>query len=388
MKHRFLAKRYWNPITTPMGEVVNLASKYEDIIALSLGDPDLTTDARIIEAACADAKAGHTRYTELLGYAELRQEIIRYYQALYDYPLQLDEIMTVTGACHGMYLVLEAILDEGDEVIVPEPYFTPYAQQIRQARGKMVPVPALEENGFQVKAEDITKAVTQRTRAILINTPNNPTGACFSAETLHTIAAVAEAHDFMLIADDIYGAFSFETPFIPLTTLPRLRERTVTIGSFSKDYCMTGWRVGYVLAPEYLIRCIRDINEGLCFTAPAPSQRAAIHALRMRGEIQPPMIAEYKRRVFYAYERVLETPNMSVMAPQGTFYMFINIKETGLSSLEASRRILEEAHVLTVPGIAFGDSGEGYLRIACTVGVKQLKTAFDRIQRMPLFSRD
>jgi len=166
-----------------------------------------------------------------------------------------------------------------------------------------------------------------------------------------------------------------------------MKDRTITIGSFSKDYAMTGWRIAFVAAPDFIINCIKEINEGVCFSAPTISQRAAIHAIKMREVIQPPMIEEYKNRIFYAYERVKETFNMSVISPQGTFYMFINIKGTGLTSTEVSTKILEEAHVLVIPGIAFGKSGEGYIRIACTVGIDKLKVAFDRISKMDIFSK-
>lgn len=387
MKHRFIAKRYWNSATTAMGASTDLAAKYDDVINLSIGDPDYITDKRVIKAAFEDAEKGHTRYTEVLGYSELREEIKNYYRDMYNYSIDINEIMAVVGACHGMYLVLEAILDEGDEVIVPEPYFTPYSQQIQQAGGKLVTLETTEEDGFQINTEKLKELITNRTKAIIINTPNNPTGVCFTKETLEAVGKIAIERDLIVIADDIYGSFTFGEPFIPIATLEGMKERTITIGSFSKDYAMTGWRIGFVMAPDFIINCIREINEGICFTAPSISQRAALHALRMRSVIQPPMVEEYRKRVFYAYERIKETSNMSVIEPQGSFYMFINIKKTGLTSAEASRRIFEEAHVLTIPGSGFGNSGEGYIRIACTVGVEKLKVAFDRIQQMEIFSK-
>lgn len=385
MKHRFIAKKYWNDVSTPMGKVVDMASKYDDIINLSLGDPDYITDEKIIKEAFEDAKKGYTRYTESLGQTELREEIINYYKEMYNYKLESKELMAVVGACHGMYLVLEAILNEGDEVIIHEPFFTPYPQQIKLAGGKAVTLETYEEDNFQINIDKLKSKITNKTKAIIINTPNNPTGACFSKKTLESIAEVAIEKDLIVIADDIYGSFSFGEPFIPITTLKGMKERTITIGSFSKDYAMTGWRIGYVAAPDFIINCIKDINEGVCFTAPTISQRAAIHALRMRKQVQPLMVEEYKKRVFYAYERVKNMTNMSVIPPQGTFYMFINIKDTGLTSVQVSEKILEEAHVLVIPGSGFGESGEGYIRIACTVGVEKLKEAFDRIEKMDIF---
>ncbi|QZY56213.1 pyridoxal phosphate-dependent aminotransferase [Crassaminicella profunda] len=384
MKHRFLSKRYWNSITTPMAEVVDLAYKYDDLINLSLGDPDYITDKSIIDEAFLDAHKGHTRYADSLGDPELRYEIANFYQKTYNHELSDREIMSVVGACHGMYLVLEAILDDGDEVIVPEPYFTPYYNQIQLVRGKPVILETYEKDHFQIDVEKLKSLITNRTKAIVVNTPNNPTGACLDQEHLQAIAKVAIEHDLIVIADEVYGGFSFQREFVPMATIEGMKERTITLGSFSKDYAMTGWRIGYVLAPSYMIDCIRDINEGICFCAPSISQRAAIYAIRMRESILKPMAEEYKKRVEYAYKRINEIPKISVLPPQGTFYLFVNIKETGLSSVEMSKKMLEEAHVLVIPGSAFGKSGEGYIRIACTVGVDRLKEAFDRIEKINL----
>ncbi len=196
---------------------------------------------------------------------------------------------------------------------------------------------------------------------------------------------MAKNHDLIVIADEIYGAYSYQREFIPMASLPGMKERTITLNSFSKDYTMTGWRVGHVLAPDFIIETIQQINENVVFTAPSISQRAAIYALKNRKTLQPPMIEEYRKRVFYGAERINQLKNMSVMTPKGTFYLFPNIKETGLTSHKVSERILKEAHVLTLPGNAFGNAGEGYIRIACTVEVDQLKEAFDRIGRMELF---
>jgi aspartate/methionine/tyrosine aminotransferase len=382
VKHKFLSKKYWNTVSTPMGEVVELAYRYDDIINLSLGDPDLTTDSCIITEAFRDAHNGHTRYTDSLGDPELREEIIRYYNNAYGYEVGINEVMAVVGACHGMFLVLEAILDEGDEVIVPEPYFTPYSLQVQLAGGTLIPLETREEDGYQIDIDSLKALITNRTKAIIINSPNNPTGACISRQTAEALAVTAIANDLIVIADDVYGSFSFSEPFFPIASLSGMKERTITIGSFSKDYTMTGWRIGYVIAPDYLTSCIRDINEGVCFSAPSISQRAAIHALRLRNKIQPGIVEEYKKRVFYAYDRIKRIAWMSANPPQGSFYLFPCIKKTGLTSAEISRKILEEAHVLVVPGNAFGKSGEGYVRIACTVDIDRLGEAFDRIENM------
>ncbi|MBV1758164.1 MAG: pyridoxal phosphate-dependent aminotransferase [Dethiosulfatibacter sp.] len=387
MKHRFISKRYWIDQSTPMGKVDELSKGFDDVINLSLGDPDIITNDLIIEHSFLDAKAGHTKYTDFRGDPELRAEILKTYKEDYGVVLDDTEIMVVASGCLAMYLVLEAILDDGDEVIIHAPYFTPYVQQIQLARGIPTVLDTLEEEDFQINVERLEQLINERTKAIIVNTPNNPSGACFTRETMQKVAQLAIKHDLIIIADDIYGAYSFSEPFIPMITNDTVRDRTITINSFSKDYAMTGWRIGNIIAPDYIIRTVQQINENVVFTAPSISQRAAIYALRNRHIIQPGLIEEYKKRVMYAAERINNIPNMSVLPPKGTFYLFVNIRKTGLTSMDASDMILREAHVLTIPGNAFGKCGEGYVRIACTVGVEILKEAFDRIAKMDLFSK-
>ena len=199
---------------------------------------------------------------------------------------------------------------------------------------------------------------------------------------MQKIAAIAEKYDLIVVADDIYTAFSYQSPFVPFASLPGMKERTIILNSFSKNFTMTGWRVGNIIAPDYIIRIVQQVNENVVFTAPSISQRAGIYALRYRKEIQPPMIEEYRKRMFYAAERINAIPKLSVLyPPKGSFYLFVNIKGTGLNSVDAADMILRKAHVLTLPGNAFGACGEGYIRIACTCNVETLKEAFDRIER-------
>ena len=383
MKHRFVAKRYWKDQSTAMGKSDEMAKSFNDVINLSLGDPDLITDRLIIDKSYEDARAGHTKYTDFRGDPELRAEICKYYKEEYDMDVKDEEVFVCASACLGMYLALEAIVDDGDEVILQAPFFTPYPQQVELARGIPVELPTYEEEDFQINIERLETLITERTKALVINSPSNPTGNCLTVETMEKIAEIAERHDLIVIADDIYTAFSYQNPFVPFGSLPGMKERTIILNSFSKNFTMTGWRVGNIIAPDYIIKVIQQINENVVFTAPSISQRAAIHALRHRAEVQPPMVEEYRKRMFYAAERINQIPKLSVIyPPKGSFYLFMNIKETGLSSVEAADRILEEAHVLMLPGDAFGTCGEGYVRIACTVNVDTLKEAFDRIEKI------
>lgn len=385
MKSKYLSKRYWKDKSTPMGKVDELAKQYGDVIDLSLGDPDLTTHDIIIENAFRDARTGHTKYTDFRGDPELRNEIAQFYRDEYDLIVEDKEIMVTASGCIAMYLVMETILDDGDEVIMHAPFFTPYPQQVELARGIPVILDTFEDEDFQINVERLEELITERTKALVVNTPNNPSGTCFTRETMENIAAIAKKHDLLVVADDIYGSFSYQEPFIPMATLDGMRERTITINSFSKDFTMTGWRVGNIIAPDNIISVIQQINENVVFTAPSISQRGAIYALRNRKTIQPPMIEEYRKRAFYSAERINSIPKLSVLPPKGTFYLFVNIKEMGMTSADASELILKEAHVLGIPGNAFGDCGEGYLRIACTVNMDKLKEAFDRIENMDIF---
>ena len=381
-----ISGRYQKSEKTAMGEVFDFLKKYDDIINLSIGDPDIITDSSVIERMAEDAKAGHTKYTDYRGYPELRAEIAKFYKEEYDADVDDSEIFISAGGCVSMYLVMEAILNDGDEVIIPDPYFVPYPSQVELARGKAVMLPTYEDEGFQINIDRLEKLVTEKTRAIILNTPNNPTGSCLSLETMHKIAEFCEKHDIIVVADDIYTAFSFDSEFVPIMNIDSMKKRTITINSFSKNFVMTGFRVANIIAPEEVIQTIQKINENVVFTTPSVSQRAALHALRMRHQIQPAIIDEFRERVKYCRQRVSSIKNMSVLEKGGSFYVFPNIKATGLSSNEVTKLMMEEAHVLVLPGNAFGSCGEGYIRISCTVGIEKLREAFDRIEKMKIFS--
>ena len=387
MENRFLSKRYCGrEEDTVIGHVTALARQADDVINLSIGDPDVNTPQQIINAAFADAKAGYTKYTDCRGYKELRDEIAKYYKDEFDMDIADEEIMVTTSGCMAMSVVLEAILDDGDEVVSQSPYFTIYKTQVELARGKLVELDTFEEERYQVNIERLESCITPKTKAIIINSPNNPSGSCLTVETMKKIAEVAEKHDLVVISDEIYTIYSFDHPFVPFSSLPGMKERTVTINSFSKDYVMTGWRIGAIIAPPQIIDTVRRISENLVFSTPAVSQRAALHALRCRKEVQPALSKIFRERIFYAAERINKIPNMHVIyPPMGTFYLFVNIKDTGLTSEEAAMKIFEETHVVMIPGNGFGRCGEGYLRIACTVDISQLKEAFDRIEKMEIF---
>ncbi len=387
MKNKYIAKHLWKDKSTAMSGSDVVAASFNDCINLSLGDPDFTTDQRIIDAAFKDASNGYTKYPNFQGDPELRQEIINFYKEEYDVELDDKEVLVTASGSVAMYIAMATLLDKDDEVILQGPFFSPYPQQVALNGGIPVELPTYEEEDFQVIPERLESLITERTKAIVVNSPSNPTGNCMTEETMKKIAEIAIKYDLIVVSDEIYTSFSYQHPFQPLITIPGMRERTITINSFSKNFIMCGWRVGNMIAPPEITKAMLGVSENIVFTAPSISQRAALHGLRMRHEIQPPIVDEFKKRMFYAAERINGLKNMHVLyPPKGSFYLWINIKDTGLTSAAVSDLILKEAHVLMLPGDAFGNCGEGFLRIACTVGVDKLGEAFDRIAKIDMFN--
>lgn len=355
-------------------------SRYSPI-NLGIGDLDITTDEIIIEKAMNDAKAGHTHYTESHGYLELREEICRYHRENFkNYDFSPENVMVVSGACHGLYLLLKSILNPEDEVILLAPFFPVYADQITLSNGKPVIVETKFKNGFQIVKEDLEKAVTEKTKAVIINSPSNPTGVCYNIESLNIIREFAIEHDILVIADDVYDFFSYEKEFIPITTLPDMKERTVTICSFSKNFAMTGWRIGYVFADPEIIDCINFINESIVYSACSVSQRCALYALKDFKRLKKNIVPIFKERVEYCYNRIKNIDFLDCFKAEGGIYLFINIKKTGMTSQEFTDYLLENYNILVVNGDTFGV--KGFVRIACTLDIEILKEAFDRIEKI------
>lgn len=378
MNRPLIAERFLQPEENLLMEIATLAKKTPNLIDLSIGDPDLITDATIIEAAFADVKAGHTKYTASDGSADFIQTVVDFYQKQYQLTFSPSQVRGTVGALHGMYLALAAIIDPGDEVIIHEPYFSPYKQQVELVGGVPVFIPTFEKDGFQIDVEVLKAAITEKTRAIIINSPNNPTGAVFSSETFEKIAAVAIDHDLLILSDEVYEAFCFDDTFVPMAAFAP--ENTITFSSFSKAFAMTGWRIGYMIAPESINLTAKLINEAIAYSAPTPSQRAGIYALNHYDTLVPQVVAVFKERLTYIEQRVAEIPFLSLSPVKGSMYAFINIEQTGLDSVSFVEKLLKETSVLMIPGKAFGETtGDGYVRLAATQSLDLLKEAFDRI---------
>lgn len=375
-----IAHRFQQPAENLLMKIAILAKEKEDIIDLSIGDPDLVTNSAIIEAAYADVKQGATNYTAPAGSKDFLQAVIDFYQKKYELTFQQEQVRATVGALHAMYLVMQVLLDPGDEVIIHEPYFSPYREQVVLSGGTPITVPTYEKNGFQLDVEDLKKVITKRTKAIIINSPNNPTGAVFSEETLKQIAKVAIENELFIISDEIYEDFAFTEKFVPMARLAP--ENTITISGVSKGFAMTGWRLGYLIAPAYINQIAGMINESITYSAPTASQRAGIYALMHYEELVPPTVAVFKERLEYIEQRVAEISYLSLQPVAGSMYAFINISKSGLDSVTFVEKVLEQSGVLFVPGKAFGATGDDYIRLAATQPLELLAEAFDRLESL------
>ncbi|SHJ60485.1 Aspartate/methionine/tyrosine aminotransferase [Dethiosulfatibacter aminovorans DSM 17477] len=388
MKNKYIARKHWNFKVPPLSKTNEMAKRHDDVIDLSIGDPDYPADRECIRLMYEDVvENGHTRYTEFLGDEDLRNKTREWYEEDYGFSFESDEIIITSGGTHAMYLVMESILDEGDEVIAIAPYYIYYKPQIELPKGKLVVYNTRSEDNFDVDVDELEKLITSRTKAIIINSPNNPSGKVYSEENIRGIIDLAEKHDFLVIADDIYAALNYTENVKPICAYEEKPERVVTIYSYSKDFSMPGLRLGHIIADRELVTCIRNVNESVNFTISSMSQRLGIYAIERRREIQKGLYEEYRKRIFYCYDRIKNIENMSCSNPEGTFYLFVNIKDTGLTSMEIWERILDDAHVLVLPGSGFGEAGEGFVRIACTVGIEKLGEAFDRLEKMDIFGK-
>ena len=356
--------------------------KYNDVIDLSIGDTDIVTDERIINRAFADAKAGYTRYGIPKGDLELVAATCRAWEEDFGQTIQAENVLVTASSCLGMSLVMMAILNPGDEVLVFSPYFPMYKSQIELAGGVCVEVPTFAEEDYAIRRDRLEAAITERTKAIIFNNPVNPSGMAYGKDTLELLASVAKENDLLIASDEIYTTYMFEGDFVPLRTLPDMEDRTITLNSFSKNFLMTGWRVGVIIAHPEFVRVMNMINGAVIYAAPSVSQRAGIEALRLREDIRARYISVYRERVLYSADRLEKINYLSLVRPKGTFYLFPGIEKTGLNSAEFCNELLERAHILVTPGSAFGSTGEGHFRIACTVGIEKLKEAFDRMETL------
>ncbi len=378
---RFVATRLKTIPPSGIRRFFDIIATMPDVISLGIGEPDFITPHEIVEAGIRSLRDGHTGYTSNSGLFELREALSDYLARRYG--VQYDperEILITVGVSEALHLTATALLNPGDEVIIPEPCFVSYAPTVALAGGRPVHVPTRAEDAFQVDAEQVARAVTPRTKAVLIGYPNNPTGAVMSRERLAELVALAETHNLLIWSDEIYDRLVYGVEHVCVPTLPGARERTILLGGFSKDFAMTGWRLGYACGPAPLIAGLRKVHQYIVMSAPTTAQYAALEALKVADEVVEHMRLAYDRRR-QVIVRGLNEIGLPTFEPRGAFYVFPNIESTGLSSEEFSERLLLEERVAVIPGSVFGPSGEGFVRCSYATSLTELEEALDRIER-------
>ncbi len=360
----------------------DLVSEMKDAISLGVGEPDFDTPWRIREEGIYTLEKGKTYYTSNSGLMDLRIEISRYLERRFglNYDAEKEIIVTVGGS-EGIDLAFRAMLNPGDEVIIPEPCYVSYVPCVTLADGVPVTVNLKEENDFKITKEQLLSAITPRTKILVLAFPNNPTGAVMTKEELEEIAEVVKEKDIFVVSDEIYAELSYgNTRHCSIASIDGMKERTIVINGFSKAHAMTGWRLGYACGPEVIIKQMLKIHQFAIMCAPTNSQYAAVEALRECDDAVEEMRNEYDRRRRFMLSK-LRGMGLKVFEPYGAFYIFPNIAEFGLTSDEFATRFLTEEKVAVVPGTAFGDCGEGFLRMSYASSLSNLKTAMERLEK-------
>ncbi|MFX4262692.1 aminotransferase class I/II-fold pyridoxal phosphate-dependent enzyme [Pelotomaculum propionicicum] len=357
----------------------DLVAEMKGVISLGVGEPDFVTPWHIREACVFSLEKGYTMYTSNHGLLELREAIARNLDVSYGVSYNpRNEILITVGVSEGLDLAFRTILCPGDEVLIPEPSYVSYAPVTALAGAKPVFLKTSVENGFRISAEMVEKAITPRTKALILCNPNNPTGATIDRERLMEIAEVVRAHDLVFISDEIYGRLTYVGEHTCVPSLPGMRERTILLNGFSKSYAMTGWRIGYAAGNPDFISAMTKIHQYTMLCAPITAQVAAVEALRNGENGLNKMVAQYNRRR-HLVKQAFQEMGLPCSEPRGAFYAFPDIRSTGLSSEDFAQLLLKEEKVAVVPGNAFGEQGEGFVRCSYSASVNDLTEAFKRM---------
>ncbi len=359
----------------------DLLASIDGVISLGVGEPDFATPWPLCESAIRSLEKGYTMYTSNLGMPELRERLSQYLEDTYGPKYNpASELLVTVGVSEALDLTMRTILDVGDEVIMPDPHYVSYDACVILARGIPVMVPTIEENDFEISAADIEARITNKTKAILLGYPANPTGAVMPRGKLEEIANVARRHQISLISDEIYARLIYGVEHTCLAALPEMKEGTILLGGFSKSYAMTGWRIGYAAASREIISAMTKIHQYTIMSAPTMGQVAAIEALKSGEDNARKMVEEYNRRRLVIVKGLNEI-GLPCFEPRGAFYAFPSIKCTGMNSEEFAERLLVEERLAVVPGIAFGQCGEGHVRCCYATSLGEIEEALSRMKR-------
>jgi aminotransferase len=379
---RYLSKRVAELKPSGIRKFFDIAATLKDVISLGIGEPDFTTPGSILQAGIRSLQAGQTHYTSNAGKLELRQAIVNNLKKLYGVEYDpVNQVVATVGVSEALYLTMTAILDPGDEVIIPTPCFVSYQAEVLLAGGVPVEIPSRMEDNFQLDPQRLEAAITSHTKAIFVGYPNNPTGAVATREVLMEVARIAERNNLLVISDEIYDRLVYDFQHVCFPALSEdAKQRTILLGGFSKDYAMTGWRIGYAAGPAEIIKGLVRIHQYTIMSAPTTAQDAATEALLNGEKYVQEMVAEYDRRrrlIVGGLNRL----GLTTFEPRGAFYAFPRISASGMDDETFAEKLLQEEHVAVVPGNAFGTGGEGFVRCSYATAYEKIEEALRRLER-------
>lgn len=359
----------------------DLANEMENVISLGVGEPDFDTPWKIREAAIYSIEKGKTFYTANQGLEKLREEICRYQKRRFnlDYKAN-DNVIVTVGGSEAIDIAFRALINPGDEVILLQPSYVAYTPGVELAGGKVVNIELTQENEFKLTPEALQQAISDTTKVILLNYPSNPTGGCMTREDYEKLVPIFKESGIMIMTDEIYGELSYEEPFCSIASFPEIKEQVILISGYSKAYAMTGWRLGYVCANKVITEAMNKIHQYVIMSAPTAAQYGAIEAMKNCDDEVAMMRQSYMLRRNYIV-KAFNDLGLKTFLPQGAFYIFPCIKSTGLTSSQFCEQLLKEQLVACVPGTAFGEAGEGYIRVSYAYSLEQIKEAVSRIKK-------
>ena len=375
-----LAKKFSVQKPSGMVRVFQAIEKMQGVLNLSIGEPDFVTEPDITEAGAKGAKEGFTHYPPLQGFLDVREAACAYWERHHGFKASPDDVYISVGGLQVAWLAFGALLNPGDEVMLIEHYFTPYEAQIRGNGGVPVAIKTREENNFAPTIEELRAAWTPKTRGIILNYPGNPSGRVASLKQLEEIAAFVEEKNMFVLSDEIYESMIFNGEHVCFANIPGMKERTLLASGVSKSHCMTGWRIGYVFAPKNVINTMCVLSSYQTYGVNTLSQKAAAYAMNTQDEKVKARAKIFGERMKAVEKRLNAMKGVKCHPAEGAFYLFPDISETGLTSEEFTWQLLNEAKVAVVPGSAFGETGEGYIRIACTLSMEDLMKSMDKIE--------
>lgn len=358
----------------------DMASTMENVISLGVGEPDFDTPWHIREEGIYSLEKGRTFYTSNAGLMDLKVEICNYLKRRFTLSYEADQVLVTVGGSEAIDVALRSMLDPGDEVIIPEPCFVSYYPCVKMAGGVPVHLPLEEKDRFKLTKEKLLSAITEKTKVVIFPFPNNPTGAIMTRAELEEVAEIIKEKDLFVLSDEIYSELSYQGTHVSVASIPGMAERTVVINGFSKSYAMTGWRLGYAVGPKEIIKQMIKVHQYVIMCAPTTSQYAAIEALRNGDRDVESMRESYDERRRYLLKRLREM-GIPCFEPMGAFYVFPNISKFGMTSEEFAMALLKKEGVAVVPGTAFGDCGEGFLRISYAYSIDDLKIALEKMEK-------